>query len=156
MFVRSKPRYRRKNFAQAVAIAAILSAVSALPASAGMDEAMVAYQAKDYTTALQEFSALAKTGDAKAEYYMGRIYHYGEGVTTSGAENTGTPVSCARAAGGPVPTPQATIATPTSAADRRAQPKSAAWSFRTADLRTRARPSQRGRARMSGAYMNGP
>jgi TPR repeat protein len=86
MFDCSKPHRRFKKSLQAIGAAAILSCVWALPSSAGMDEAMAAYQAKDYSLALQEFSVLAKTGDAKAEYYMGRFYHYGEGVTVSGAE----------------------------------------------------------------------
>lgn len=86
MLDRSYPRRRFRNSFQALVITGILSSAWALPASAGMDEAMAAYQAKDYSLALQEFSALAQTGDPKAEYYMGRIYHYGEGVTVSGVE----------------------------------------------------------------------
>lgn len=83
---RSNPHRRFKNCLQAVAVSAILSGAWAFPATAGMDEAMAAYQAKDYSGALQEFSVLAQAGDPKAEYYMGRFYHYGEGVTVSGAE----------------------------------------------------------------------
>lgn len=86
MFDRSNPHRRRNTVLQAIALAAILSAPMALPASAGMDEAMAAYQSKNYSLALQEFSALARTGDPKAEYYLGLMYHYGEGVTVSGAE----------------------------------------------------------------------
>ena len=83
---RSNPRRGFKNSLQTIAVSAILMGAWAFPASAGMDEAMAAYQAKDYSAALQEFSVLAQTGDPKAEYYMGRFYHYGEGVTVSGAE----------------------------------------------------------------------
>lgn len=83
---RSNPRCGFRNFFQAIVVSAVFSGAWVLPAAAGMEEAVAAYQAKDYSGALQEFSVLAQTGDPKAEYYMGRFYHYGEGVTVSGAE----------------------------------------------------------------------
>lgn len=83
---RPKQQRRLNKCLQAVAVSVFLSGAWALPAAAGMDEAMAAYQAKDYSAAIQEFKVLAQTGDAQAEYYMGRMYHYGEGVTNSGAE----------------------------------------------------------------------
>ena len=42
--------------------------------SADLQEAMWAYTAKDYATALREFKPLAEQGHPQAQYYMGVMY----------------------------------------------------------------------------------
>ena len=48
--------------------------------SADFQEAMWAYTAKDYATALREFKPLAEQGHPQAQYYMGVMYAFGNGV----------------------------------------------------------------------------
>ena len=65
-------------------IAAILLALAA-PAGAqqALDQsqaAIKAYQARDYQTAARLWYALANSGDAAAQYNLGRLYAQGEGV----------------------------------------------------------------------------
>ncbi len=40
----------------------------------------VAYEKKDYATALREWTPLAEQGDAKAQFNLGLMYHEGRGV----------------------------------------------------------------------------
>lgn len=47
---------------------------------AGIDEGVDAYQRGDYAAALQEFTALAKQDNAKAELQLGYMYELGRGV----------------------------------------------------------------------------
>jgi uncharacterized protein len=62
-------------------IVAILLAMGAPGvASAGFDDGLGAFQRKDYAAALREFEAAARTGDARADYYLGRMYLMAEGV----------------------------------------------------------------------------
>lgn len=51
-------------------------------ALAGVDEGVRALDRKDHAAALREFRAAADRGDARAQYYLGRIYLMGEGVAT--------------------------------------------------------------------------
>jgi len=51
-----------------------------LTINAGIDEGLIAYNLGDYTTALREWSLLAESGDASAQYNLGLLYHEGEGV----------------------------------------------------------------------------
>jgi TPR repeat protein len=53
---------------------------------AGLDEGVEAYRAGDYPTALKEFRALAKKGDAPAQYNLGNMYRQGHGVPQDDAE----------------------------------------------------------------------
>ncbi len=53
---------------------------------AGWDEGLAAYQRGDYATALREIRPLAEQGDAQAQYYLGSMYHYGQGVPQGYAE----------------------------------------------------------------------
>ncbi|MCK5237299.1 MAG: ankyrin repeat domain-containing protein, partial [Deltaproteobacteria bacterium] len=48
---------------------------------AGIDEGIKAYENGDYKTALKEFRKAAKAGDAGAQFYLGRMYYNGEGVS---------------------------------------------------------------------------
>ncbi len=58
-----------------------LTATVSLGAFAGMDEAKNAYDTGQYESAYQEFEILYGEGDAEAAYYLGRMHHFGEGVS---------------------------------------------------------------------------
>lgn len=53
---------------------------------AGLPEALEAFEAKQYTLALPEFTYLADENNDVALYYMGRIYNEGLGVTADPAK----------------------------------------------------------------------
>lgn len=56
------------------------SVLLATTASAGLTEAIDAFNAKRYPTAFSEFSYLANAGDVTAMYYLGQMYRDGLGV----------------------------------------------------------------------------
>jgi len=58
----------------------ILCASLALPARAGFEEGLAAYERGDYATALKEWQPLAVAGNADAQYYLGVMYAFGQGV----------------------------------------------------------------------------
>jgi hypothetical protein len=64
----------------------LLSLCVSLSAQAGIDEGVQAYIAGDYASAMAEFKPLAEKGDAKAQYYMGFLYHHGYGVKRDEAQ----------------------------------------------------------------------
>lgn len=47
---------------------------------AGLDEGKAAYKNGDYSLALTELLPLANSGDAEAQYILGRMYEHGQGV----------------------------------------------------------------------------
>ena len=51
-----------------------------MPARAGYDEGLAAYNRGDYTTAFWEFAWLAEIGGKRAQYQLGRMYEKGQGV----------------------------------------------------------------------------
>ena len=53
--------------------------------SANFQSAYDAYRKGDYEQALIEWQALAKLGDAKSQFYLGRLYDTGEGVIRDSA-----------------------------------------------------------------------
>jgi len=55
-------------------------------AQAGMEEGQQAYIAGEYDKAIAEFKPLAEQGDAKAQYFMGFLYHHGYGMKRDEAE----------------------------------------------------------------------
>lgn len=55
-------------------------ALSGKSANAGMQEGIQAYDHKNYPTALKEFLPMATAGNSEAQYYLGEIYSFGEGV----------------------------------------------------------------------------
>jgi TPR repeat protein len=57
----------------------LLSMVS-MNASAGLDEGRSAALKGDYATAIREWKPLADKGDPDAQYNMGLLYAYGDGV----------------------------------------------------------------------------
>lgn len=54
--------------------------LSAAPAGAGYRDAVAAYDAGNYQTALEQLRKLAETGHASAEFLLGAMYFYGNGV----------------------------------------------------------------------------
>ena len=53
---------------------------------AGFDDGAVALRRGDYETALREFRSLAKQGHAEAQFILGTMYEYGDGVRKDNAE----------------------------------------------------------------------
>jgi TPR repeat protein len=49
-------------------------------AEGGFKEGLDSYDRNDYATALKEWKPLAEQGDAGAQYYLGVMYAYGQGV----------------------------------------------------------------------------
>jgi TPR repeat protein len=64
----------------AILVASVLIATSALPAHAGWDEGLAAYQRKDWASALREFKPLADDGHAGALSRLGQMTLHGLGV----------------------------------------------------------------------------
>ena len=62
----------------------------ALPVSIAMagafEDGVTAYERQDYATALRLFQPLADQGDASAQFNVGSMYAYGEGVPQNFAE----------------------------------------------------------------------
>lgn len=54
--------------------------LASAPAFAGFEDGNAAWQKGDYATALKEFTAAAKAGDADASYRLGTMYANGEGT----------------------------------------------------------------------------
>jgi TPR repeat protein len=67
-------------------VALALLGLAALPAHAGWEEAVAAYNKGDYATAAREFRPFAEAGQANAQYILGWIYQSGEGVQRDDAE----------------------------------------------------------------------
>ncbi len=62
-----------------VAAVALVAAL-ALPADAGYEAGMEAYYAEDFEAAVSELAPLAENGSADAQYRLGMMYEYGQGV----------------------------------------------------------------------------
>ena len=69
-------------FAICFSSVALLSA----PVYAGFEEGLEAYSNDDYAKALTEFKPLAEQGNADAQYWLGVMHHFGNGVTQDSAE----------------------------------------------------------------------
>lgn len=74
------PNFR---FHRTLGLLAVLYATSAVAATADFEEGLRAFKSKSYATALQLFRAEADRGQAAAQYYLGRMYLLGEGVTAN-------------------------------------------------------------------------
>jgi TPR repeat protein len=61
-------------------LVATLALGFSLAAQAGIEEGQQAYIAGEYDKAIAEFKPLAEKGDAKAQYFMGFLYHHGYGM----------------------------------------------------------------------------
>ncbi len=64
----------------------VLAVGLASNANAGMDEGVQFYITGEYDKALAEFKPLAEQGDAKAQYFMGFLYHHGYGMKVNEVE----------------------------------------------------------------------
>jgi hypothetical protein len=73
---------KRVVISSRVAIVAALL-LAPLPAAADMSDALKAIERRDFATALQQLSPLAKAGDAEAQYQLGTLYANGDGVPQS-------------------------------------------------------------------------
>lgn len=63
-----------------------LCASLALPAQAGFEEGLAAYQRGDYASALKEWQPLAELGNPIAQAFLGSFYENGVGVAQNGQE----------------------------------------------------------------------
>src|SRR5215472_18505997 len=70
--------------------AVMLLAISAIfycnAAVAGLSEGYEALSRKDYVTAMKEYRPLAERGNAEAQYRVGRMYEFGQGVPQDKAQ----------------------------------------------------------------------
>ena len=64
-------------------LATVLVVALAAPASAGLPDAIEAYDRGDYASAFAEAMPVAQHGDADAQYLVGHFYARGQGVRTS-------------------------------------------------------------------------
>ena len=62
------------------ALLPILGVLAAAPAAADYYEGLTAYEGQDYALALSELEPLARTGDARAQLLLGRMYTAGQGT----------------------------------------------------------------------------
>ncbi|MCB9967552.1 MAG: SEL1-like repeat protein [Geminicoccaceae bacterium] len=64
----------------AASLVACLGLARTAPAEAGFAEGYAAYESGDYSTAFREWLPLAQTGDRAAQYNIGLLYDFGNGV----------------------------------------------------------------------------
>ena len=62
------------------AIATVFSLALTPLAAQDYEKGLAAYRSGDFATALQDWTPLADQGDAEAQYNLGVIYEYGQGV----------------------------------------------------------------------------
>lgn len=74
----------KKNRGLIVLLCCLLS--YPLSALAGFNEALSAFQAKDYSTAAKEARQIAEAGDGRGNYLLGVMYQNGLGVTANTSE----------------------------------------------------------------------
>ncbi|MEJ6517173.1 MAG: hypothetical protein QNL97_13365 [Pseudomonadales bacterium] len=61
-------------------IAAVLALVPMTLTAQDFHKGFAAHQAGDYATAIQEWTPLAEAGDVNAQFSLGFMYKYGQGV----------------------------------------------------------------------------
>lgn len=64
----------------APAVLVLLTAVAAMPAYADYEQGLRHYEAKRYLHAIEDFTVMAARGHIGAEFMMGVLYFYGNGV----------------------------------------------------------------------------
>ena len=78
------PEHRVENCEESRTLLAVPKAVSAgydeRAIADALNEAVMAYHRSEYEVALREFRKLAELGLAEAQFYLGDIYRFGEGV----------------------------------------------------------------------------
>ncbi len=84
------PKAKLAGLALIAALCAGFTLGLTAPAWAGIGwdeaEAEAAYDAGDYATAVRKWRPLAKQGNAKAQFKLGRMYHFGWGVPQDNAK----------------------------------------------------------------------
>ena len=76
-----------KNWILGVFFGGLLAVMLTAPASAAdLQKGIDAYEDEDYATAFVIFTLLAKAGDAEAQYRLGEMYDWGNGVEEDDAE----------------------------------------------------------------------
>ena len=80
------PKAKLAGLALIAALCAGFTLGLTAPAWAGWDEALAAYERRDYATAAREWRPLAEQGDAEAQYFLGLMYRNGQGVPQDYAE----------------------------------------------------------------------
>jgi len=71
---------------RALLLAVLLCSLSLTAGAQDFDKGLAAYNRGDYATALREWRPLAERGLAKAQYNLGAMYYYAEGVPQGYAE----------------------------------------------------------------------
>ena len=81
-------RIKNRLIRRGIVALALLATLPGAPVAAGQtfDEAVAAYDRGDYATAVRGFLVHAEQGDATAQYNLGVMYNYGEGVPEDDAE----------------------------------------------------------------------
>ena len=69
-----------------VILGGLIAMVLAMPALAGLDDGLAAYDRGDYTTAYRELAPAAAGGAPLAQYNLARMYFTGEGVSRDSDE----------------------------------------------------------------------
>ena len=81
-------RIKNRLIRRGIVALTLLAALPATPVAAEQtfDEAVAAYDRGDYATAIQGFRVFAEQGYASAQYNLGCMYDFGEGVPEDDAE----------------------------------------------------------------------
>ena len=53
-----------------------------------LQDGLTAYKKRDYKTAIKLWMPLAKKGNSEAQFYMGHLYHQGDGVPRNYKEHS--------------------------------------------------------------------
>ncbi|WP_162912988.1 tetratricopeptide repeat protein [Rhodospirillaceae bacterium SYSU D60014] len=69
-----------RSMSRAVALTLALAFSNTAAAQAEFDAAVMAYLRGEHSVALEQFLVLAQRGDPVAQYYLGQMYEYGQGV----------------------------------------------------------------------------
>jgi uncharacterized protein len=72
--------------ARRVVLGGLIALGLAIPAFAGLDDGLAAYDRGDYATAYRELAPAAAGGSPLAQYNLARMYFTGEGVSRDSAE----------------------------------------------------------------------
>lgn len=69
-----------KNYIVICLTLGVVMCISAITIAQDFKAGNEAYKEGDYSTALKHFRPLAEQGDVNAQFYLGQMYNYGEGV----------------------------------------------------------------------------
>jgi TPR repeat protein len=77
---------RRGLIPRGLILGGLIAIAATMPAFAGLDEGLAAYDRGDYPTAFRELAPAAAEGAPMAQYNLARMYFTGEGVSRDSAE----------------------------------------------------------------------